>query len=151
MNTIGRREVMAGVGASALMLQGSWCVGAQETPRRGGTLSVGLVQDNTKTLDPRLGNQIDERQLMFLIYNTLLAIDSDFSLKPELAKSWSVEDNGKRYVFQLQEGIRFQDGKPFDAAAIARGIPRSELIRRLMLEISCEPVLIDNILDDGAA
>jgi hypothetical protein len=41
--------------------------------------------------------------------------------------------------------------KPFDAAAIARGIPRSELIRRLMLEISCEPVLIDNILDDGAA
>lgn len=38
--------------------------------------------------------------------------------------------------------------KAFDDAALSRGISRAELIRRLMLEISCDPVLIDNILDD---
>lgn len=38
--------------------------------------------------------------------------------------------------------------KTFDDAAMSRGISRTELVRRLMLEISCDPVLIDNILDD---
>jgi peptide/nickel transport system substrate-binding protein len=37
---------------------------------------------------------------------------------PWLATSWSVEDGGLRYIFHLRKGIKFQDGTPFNAAAV---------------------------------
>jgi peptide/nickel transport system substrate-binding protein len=90
---------------------------AQDAPRRGGTLNVGY-DDDAKTFDPALSVQLAERQVLYLVFNTLVAIDVDFSLKPELARSWQVEKDGRRYVFALQEGVKFHDGTPFDAAAV---------------------------------
>jgi peptide/nickel transport system substrate-binding protein len=113
-----RRDVVKGIGASAVAMSAPWAHAQQATPRRGGTLTVGVVFDNTKTLDPRMSIQADERQVLFLLYDTLLAVDSDFSLKPDLAKSWTIENDGKRYVFTLQEGVKFQDGTPFNAEAV---------------------------------
>jgi len=116
---IHRRDMMKVMGASALALSSPWSAEAQqETPRRGGTLTVGLVNDNTKTLDPRVSTQLDERQVLFLLYDTLVAVSNDFSLKPDLAKSWQIENDGKRYVFTLQDGVKFQDSTAFDAAAV---------------------------------
>ena len=115
---ISRRNIMKVMGASTLALStpsGPW---AQEAPRRGGTLTVGLVNDNTKTMDPRVSIQLDERQVLFLLYDTLVSVDRNFSLQPDLAKSWQIENDGKRYVFTLQEGVKFQDGTAFDAAAV---------------------------------
>ncbi len=116
---IDRRHMMKATSAFALALSTPWSASAQqETPRSGGTLTVGLVNDNTKTMDPRLSIQLDERQVLFLLYDTLVAVDRNFSLQPDLAKSWKIENDGKRYVFTLQEGVKFQDGTPFDAAAV---------------------------------
>ena len=114
-----RRDVMKAMGASALASGASWRVEAQTpTPRRGGTLTVGIVHDNTKTMDPRVSIQLDERQVLFLLYNTMVAVAPDFSLQPDLAKSWLIENDGKRYVFTLQEGVKFSDGTPFDAEVV---------------------------------
>lgn len=113
-----RRDVIKAMGASALAVSAPWSLNAQqETPRRGGTLTVGLVHDNTKTLDPRQSIQLDERPLLFLLYNGLTWVAPDFSLQPDLAKSWTIENEGKRYVFTLQEGVKFWDGTPFNAQA----------------------------------
>ena len=116
MNTLHRRDVLAGMGSIGLAGV-SWPAMAQGTPTSGGTLTIG-INDDTKTLDPTFSIQQAERQILHLLYNTLLTIDVDFSLKPELAKSWTVENDGKRYVFQLQDNVKFQDGTPFDAAAV---------------------------------
>ena len=62
--------------------------------------------------------QLAERQVLYCVFNTLLAIDTDFSIKPELARSWTVENDGLRYVFELQQGVKFHDGTAFDAAAV---------------------------------
>ncbi len=115
MNGIDRRGVLLRLGSIGLGTA-AWPALAQGAPTRGGTLRIGFI-DDTKTLDPTYSIQQSERQVLHLIYNTLLAIDVDFSLKPELAKSWTAENGGRRYVFQLQEGVMFQDGTPFDAAA----------------------------------
>ena len=90
---------------------------ADTAPKRGGTLNIGY-DDDAKTFDPALSVQLAERQVLYLVFNTLVAIDVDFSLKPELARAWRVEADGKRYVFELQEGVKFHDGTPFDAAAV---------------------------------
>ena len=90
---------------------------AQAPPPRGGTLNVGY-DDDAKTYNPAQSVQLSERPVLYCVFNTLLAIDADFSLKPELARAWRTEQDGRRYVFQLVEGVTFHDGTPFDAAAV---------------------------------
>ena len=112
LRTISRRAALGTLGALA-----AWPTLAEDTPRRGGILNVGF-DDDAKTLDPVFSVQLSERQVLYLVYNTLLAADTDFSIKPELARSWTVENDGKRYVFTLQEGVKFHDGTAFDAEAV---------------------------------
>ena len=51
------------------------------TPKRGGTLTVGF-QDDSQTLDPIASVQWSERQMLFLIFDTLVVPGPDFSLHP---------------------------------------------------------------------
>lgn len=88
-----------------------------ETPEKGGTLTVGFRGDS-KTFNPIQSIQWTERQVLYLVYNTLLRMGTDFSLNPELAKSWDIEEDGKRIVLHLQEGVKFHDGTDFNAAAV---------------------------------
>ncbi|HUB11811.1 MAG TPA: ABC transporter substrate-binding protein [Acetobacteraceae bacterium] len=47
---------------------------------------------------------------------------------PWLAKSWKVADNGQRYVFELLQGIKFQDGTDFNAQAVKFSFDRAVLM-----------------------
>jgi peptide/nickel transport system substrate-binding protein len=95
----------------------------QPAPSQGGTLNVGLPSD-TKTMDPVYSVQFTERQVLYLLFNTLVRYGPDFSIHPELAESWKVEDGGKRVTFKLRQGVQFHDGTPFDAAAVKWNIDR---------------------------
>ena len=88
-----------------------------QAPTRGGTLTVGFSAD-TKTLDPAFSVQFSERQVLYLVFNTLVKYGPDFSIKPELAQSWDVRNGGKQIVFKLRQGVMFHDGTPFDATAV---------------------------------
>ena len=118
MNGMDRRTLLVGMG---LVAAGG--ARAQGSPRSGGTLTIGF-EDSTKTLDPTYSVQFSERRILYLIYNTLVAIETDFSLRPELAQSWTIENDGKRYVFALQPGVKFHDGTPFDAEAVRFNLER---------------------------
>ncbi|MFX5718429.1 ABC transporter substrate-binding protein, partial [Acinetobacter baumannii] len=37
---------------------------------------------------------------------------------PRLATSWTVSDDGRTYTFNLREGVKWSDGKPFTAADV---------------------------------
>ncbi len=90
---------------------------AQGAPRKGGTLNIGY-DDDAKTYNPALSVQLSERPVLYCIFNTLFAVDTDFSIKPELARAWRIEKDGLRYVFQLVDGVTFHDGTRLDAAAV---------------------------------
>ncbi len=46
-------------------------------------------------------------------------------IKPGLATSWKVDDTDKtKWVFTLREGVKFHDGAPFDADAVAWNLER---------------------------
>ncbi len=108
--------------ALGLCLIGAVRVGAAQSqpaasPTHGGTLRVGFV-DDTRTLDPVHSITWSERQILFLLYNSLIQIGPDFSLRPGLATSWSFENGNKRVILHLRHGVKFQDGTNFDADAV---------------------------------
>ena len=88
-----------------------------QTPSRGGTLTVGLTND-AKTYDPIFSVEFTERYVLYLAFDTLVRYGPDFSIQPELAEKWETSPDGKRIVFTLRDGVKFQDGTAFDAAAV---------------------------------
>lgn len=49
------------------------------------------------------------------IFQGLLTYDFDFKPHAELAKSWSVSEDSKVFTFELQQDVKWHDGKPFTA------------------------------------
>lgn len=47
---------------------------------------------------------------------------------PWLATGWEVKDGGRRYVFKLRKGIKFQDGSELDATAVKFSFDRAVLL-----------------------
>ena len=122
-----RRTFLAVTGAAAagmfLLQNGQAAVDTTTKPVSGGTLRVAFTSD-TKTLDPTFSVNFSERQPLYLIYNTLLSINPDASIGPELAERWEILDAGKRLVLHLRKGVTFHDGTPFDAAAVKVNLDR---------------------------
>jgi peptide/nickel transport system substrate-binding protein len=60
------------------------------------------------------------------IYEYLMEVNPDTGeLDPVLATDWSTED-GKRWVFHLRQGVKFQDGSDFDSADVKYTIERTQ-------------------------
>ena len=53
---------------------------------------------------------------------TLVYWAGDGEFKPELAKSWEIDTTAKTLTFQLQEGVTFHDGTPFNAEAVRANV-----------------------------
>jgi len=49
-----------------------------------------------------------------------LIIDTKDGIKPWLAKSWKIKDDGKSYIFNLKENVSFSDGTKFDANIVKK-------------------------------
>jgi peptide/nickel transport system substrate-binding protein len=111
--------------AAAILTAGAstQAVSQDQSPKHGGTLNVGFVSD-IKTLDPTFSVQFGERQILYPVYNTLVRFGPDFSLNPELAESWSIENDGSRLVLNLRQGVKFHDGTDFDASVVKFNLDR---------------------------
>ncbi|MCI1665560.1 MAG: ABC transporter substrate-binding protein [Atopobiaceae bacterium] len=76
-------------------------------------------------LDPAYVDDGESAKIMANIYETLLKYDkSSCDVKPGLAKSYEVSDDGLTYTLHLQEGVKFHDGTDFDADAVKKSIER---------------------------
>jgi len=88
------------------------------TPARGGTLTVRLAAEPT-SLDLLVdGDMLSTWMLSRKVYQGLARVDasrSDFPLMPALATSWETSPDGLSVTFRLREGVRWHDGRPFDA------------------------------------
>lgn len=56
-----------------------------------------------------------------MVYESLVENTPD-GIKPLLAESWDISDDGKVYTFHLRQGVTFHDGEPFNAEAVKKNI-----------------------------
>ena len=84
IRTVSKRLLGAATALTAAALIGAGALA--DTPVRGGTLTVGFPSDS-KTMNPMFSVQFTERQVLYLVYNTLTKLGPDFSINPELAES----------------------------------------------------------------
>lgn len=57
--------------------------------------------------------------LRYMLFDTLVEEQGISDFKPGLAESWTVSDDGLVYTFKIREGVKFHDGTPCDANAVA--------------------------------
>ncbi|HLW49188.1 MAG TPA: ABC transporter substrate-binding protein [bacterium] len=78
----------------------------------------------TETLDPEKTTAVASAEADFLIYDTLVSLDTDYTYKPSLAEKWVISPDGKTYTFTLRSGVRWQSGKPFTSADVKYTLDR---------------------------
>lgn len=88
----------------------------------GGNLTVGLDADAV-TLDPVLSTALVDRQVMLNLYDTLVGLNAQNNVVPDLATSW-VYSTPTQLDFTLRTDVTFQDGTPFNADAVVFNINR---------------------------
>ena len=78
------------------------------------TLRVAMATE-IDSLDPFKMTAGDTETIMDQVFDGLFDVDTDGSLIPDLAESYSVSKDGKTYDFKLKKDVYFHDGKKFGA------------------------------------
>ena len=60
------------------------------------------------------------------MFDTLTKLDEKGEAQPKLALSWTHSDDFKTWTFKLRPGVKFQDGTPFNAAAVKANFDRQK-------------------------
>ena len=91
--------------------------------KRGGVLRLWLLDSPASMSIHEEATVVAERPVMG-VFNNLVLFDQHVpqnsidSIVPELAKSWSWNEDGTELTFPLHEGVKWHDGKPFTAADV---------------------------------
>ncbi|MBR0667016.1 ABC transporter substrate-binding protein [Roseomonas hellenica] len=124
------RTVLAAGLLAATALAAPVAEAQQQRPLRL-VLNVGL-----QTLDPIAGPSFVTRNFSYMVFDTLIAMDSQGRYRPQMLDNWRTSDDGLTWTFTLREGLEFSDGTPVTAedcvASIRRWGGRDSLGRRLM-------------------
>jgi peptide/nickel transport system substrate-binding protein len=89
----------------------------------GGKVVIGLSTEPV-SLDPAAGLYIAEQFLLQQIYDPLIWVDPQLKLQPGLATKWESNPEGTEFTLTLREGVKFQDGTPFNADAVKKSFDR---------------------------
>ena len=96
-------------------------VKAQELKKN--KISIAMRAD-PKTLDPQKSIDTMSNKSITLIYDTLLDLDENLNLKPNLAESWERLDDCN-VVFHLKKGVKFHNGEELKAEDVKFTLERA--------------------------
>jgi peptide/nickel transport system substrate-binding protein len=97
--------------------------GSSLAQKPGGILRIHLLDSPASMSIHEEVTVVAERPVMGVFNNLVLfdqhiAQNSMDTIRPELAKSWSWNEEGTELTFQLRDGVKWHDGKPFTAADV---------------------------------
>lgn len=111
---VSRRGFMAAAASAPVLMRASEALAQGVAPRRGGTLQMMLTPE-PPVLQIGVNQQGPTLAAAPKMFQGLLSFSRTLEPTPLLAKSWTISEDGKEYVFSLQEGVKWHDGQPFTA------------------------------------
>ena len=92
----------------------------ENAPVKGGTL-IYLEQQAHTNLYPPAGGFYPNGGILNQITDKLTYQNpKTLAIEPWIAESWTSNDDKTQYTFKIRPGVTFSDGKPLDAAAVAK-------------------------------
>ena len=90
------------------------------------SLVLGMTLEPSPGLDPTGGAASSIAEIThYNVFETLTKINSDGTVSPLLADKWEISPDLKTYTFTLRKGVKFQNGEPFNAAAVKYSFERA--------------------------
>lgn len=123
---LGRRDLLKLTGAAA----GSAALGGLAGHGPLAVRSASARQDGTSTIIFGVGTDVDELDPRTVdtqegyiacanVYDCLVLYDlGATTIRPGLAESWEISEDGLVYTFTLRQGVKFHDGEEFNADAV---------------------------------
>ncbi len=97
----------------------SSCGGGSSSESDGKTDKLKIFRYNQTggltSLDPAFANKRSNIWATTQIYNGLFSFSDDLDVHPEVAKEWTISEDGKMYTFTIRDQVRFHDNKCFSA------------------------------------
>ncbi|EPJ48354.1 MAG: periplasmic dipeptide transport protein DppA [Osedax symbiont Rs1] len=127
---LNRRDFMRRASALGIALPFTGALFSQsamaETPKKGGTLILGLAGGaTTDSLDPALALAQVAGVILKAWGNTLVTTSpTDGSVQPELAESWEATPGAKTWTFTLRKGVTFHNGKEMTSDDVVKTLQR---------------------------
>lgn len=82
-------------------------------------LVLAFNEDSTGNLNPHeyLPSQFITQDM---VYEGLVYYGENGEIKPSLAESWTISEDGKTYTFNLRKNVKFSDGSPFNSENVVK-------------------------------
>ena len=98
-------------------------LGTSLAQTEGGVLKI-AVTTGPPTLDPHFSPSRATGDIAINVFEGLVGFDKDFSVRPQLAESWEVSDDGLTYTFHLRPGVVFHNGREVNADDVKASLER---------------------------
>jgi len=97
---------------------------AMPSPVMGGTLKA-QIPPETAGIDPLTIFDQGGIVLVYQFLEYLVTLDNTNALKPMLALSWTPNNDASVWTFKLRQGVKFNNGQPFEAEDVVKSIDRA--------------------------
>jgi oligopeptide transport system substrate-binding protein len=80
--------------------------------------TVTIVAGTPASIDPARHGDLGSASYVSQLFETLTAVDPSLTVRPALAESWAIGDDGRQVTFTLRDGLEFSDGSPLTASDV---------------------------------
>ena len=131
--------------ACALALAGCGTGTGSDQP---GALTIALAEDPDE-LDPTISSTFVARIVFAHMCEKLYDVGDGLSVVPQLASALpKASADGKTVTIPLRQGLKFNDGTAFDAAAVKQSLDRHRTLEASSRSGELEPVSAVEVVDD---
>ncbi|WP_349366376.1 MAG: ABC transporter substrate-binding protein [Nitratireductor rhodophyticola] len=120
-----RKLLLAGVAAAALSSSAMLVPALAEDIKQGGSMTV-TYKDDVSTLDPAIGYDWQNWSMIKSLFDGLMDyVPGTTELRPEIAESYEISEDGTVFTFKLRDGVKFHNGRDLTAEDVKYSIERT--------------------------